>query len=92
MKSRLFSNLLGETKTSLLQIGGIMKRLKYIALAAIILFIFTACSNPTFDNAIDKGLEGLTEKKYSTAVSYFEIALERRIVQKRDHIWSKLSF
>ena len=55
-----------------------MKRLKYIALAAIILFIFTACSNQTFDNAIDKGLEGLTEKKYSTAVSYFEIALEEK--------------
>ena len=52
-----------------------MKRLKGIVLAAIMLFVFTACSNPTFDNAIEKGLESLTEKNYSTAVSYFEIAL-----------------
>ena len=53
-----------------------MKRLKCIVLAAIMLFVFTACSNQTFDNAIEKGLESLTEKNYSTAVSYFEIALE----------------
>ena len=53
-----------------------MKRLKGIVLAAMMLFVFTACSNKTFDNAIEKGLESLTEKNYSTAVSYFEIALK----------------
>ena len=55
-----------------------MKRLKWIVLAAIMLFVFTACSNQTFDNAIEKGLGSLEEKNYSTAVSYFEIALEEK--------------
>lgn len=53
-----------------------MKPLKCMILVAIILFVFTACSNQTFDNAIEKGLENLVEKNYPTAVSYFEIALE----------------
>ena len=55
-----------------------MKRLKCIVLVAITLFVFTACSNQTFDNAKEKGLEALIEKNYSTAVSYFEIALEEK--------------
>ena len=55
-----------------------MKRLKCIVLVALILFVFTACSNKTFDNAKEKGLEALIEKNYSTAVSYFEIALEEK--------------
>ena len=49
-----------------------------MAIAAIMLLLFTACSNQTFDNAVEKGLEKLTAKDYSTAVSYFEIALEEK--------------
>ena len=55
-----------------------MKYLKVILLSVMVLFVLSACSNKTYDNAIEKGLDRLEGKSYSKAVSYFEIALEEQ--------------
>ena len=53
-----------------------MKYLKVILFSVMVLFVLSACSNKTYDNAIEKGLDSLEGKNYSKAISYFEIALE----------------
>ena len=55
-----------------------MKLSKAIICIFIVLFVLSACSNKTFENALEQGLSSLEEKNYSKAVSYFEIALEEK--------------
>ena len=55
-----------------------MKHSKAIICIFIVLFVLSACSNKTFENALEQGLSSLEEKNYSKAVSYFEIALEEK--------------
>ena len=55
-----------------------MKLFKAIICIFIVLFVLSACSNKTFESALEQGLSSLEEKNYSNAVSYFEIALEEK--------------